>query len=756
MSIRWKLAMTLIAAVLVPVASIFYYSSIVIEDNIIDQVTEDLKFSAEIYEGYVLLFFEHQRIRAIDWSSDIKIKSITEAIGMALGDPEQQTAIEAQSIILSDYIREEKISLDSSVLMTEIYSIDGILIATTKKGVSGCCEKREIDKLQIEFAFSDILNSQSGTAIVSELLDSSYGMQTGMQVYHVSSPLFSSETGEIVGVLVNHVLAEELDRVLSGQLQLDLGARTATLGRQNTLEAYLVNSDGIFVTSSRFIEGAVLNQAANTKIVRACFGSGEEVSGFFDNYRGARVLSISMCPQNQWWMLIIEIEKDEVLSNLSILNRRITIFSIIIALLALLSSMIISERDIRRIRRNIFALSKIAVGEFGTRIKVTGKDEITQTAYGINEMAAVIEESIEKIKRSEEENRSLVENSVDCIKLLDKSGKVLRMNKAGLIEHGLKSQKDALNWDFFASISKEHRKIVKGALEKANSGEISTIEVKHTIKGSNRAWCRVTFAPIIDSYNAENKILVVSSDISLRKKSEEQVNQLGELKDVFIRIVSHQLRTPLSAVRWNLESLIKGDLGKLKDSQKEFLNATYEAEVNVIDRLQELLTALDIQESRILFKKTEVSLESLLGSVQINYEGDIKVKRIKYSNIWPKKSLPLVKVDIDKIRKVFEVLIDNAITYTPDKGSITAELKLEKKNVKFEIIDSGVGIPKAEQRRIFERFYRASNASRMKTDASGIGLSIAKYYVEQHDGKIGFDSTEEKGSTFWFTIPVEK
>jgi PAS domain S-box-containing protein len=240
-----------------------------------------------------------------------------------------------------------------------------------------------------------------------------------------------------------------------------------------------------------------------------------------------------------------------------------------------------------------------------------------------------------------------------------------------------------------------------------------------------------------------------------RAASEYKSRDLDHLKSKFIQVVSHQFRAPLSAVRWNLESLLSGDVGELTPETREFVRITYEANNEVINRIHDLLTVLDIEERRITLNPELISFDSIVASVAAEFTKRAALKRLNFKYTPPAQASSAVLLDQERVRVILEKLLDNALAYTPSGGTVTLATERLEGRLRVTITDTGIGIPLQEQGRLFERFYRASNASTMRPDASGLGLTIAKYFVEQQDGTLGFTSKEGGGSTFWFELPIK-
>ncbi len=243
--------------------------------------------------------------------------------------------------------------------------------------------------------------------------------------------------------------------------------------------------------------------------------------------------------------------------------------------------------------------------------------------------------------------------------------------------------------------------------------------------------------------------LVILHDITREKMVER-------MKTEFVTLAAHQLRTPLSAIKWTLRMLLDGDLGAITEEQKDFVEKTYRSNERMISLINDLLNVTRIEEGRYLFKPALADIEAVVQFVVKSYQEEIEKREIKFEFIKPTEKLPLILIDVEKIKLVIQNILDNAIRYSRPGGEVTISLRYGKKEIELSIKDTGVGIPKDQQGRVFTKFFRAANVMRMETEGTGLGLFIAKNIIEAHGGKIWFESEEGKGSTFYFTLLLEK
>lgn len=243
--------------------------------------------------------------------------------------------------------------------------------------------------------------------------------------------------------------------------------------------------------------------------------------------------------------------------------------------------------------------------------------------------------------------------------------------------------------------------------------------------------------------------LVILHDIS-----REKLNQ--KMKTEFVTIAAHQLRTPTSAVKWSLEMLLEGAFGELKEEQKKVLEKAHQTNDKAIRLVSDLLNVAEIEEGRYLSKLKLSDIKEVILFVAKEYQEQIKNKNLKFEFKEPKEKLPKVMLDIEKIKIAVRNILDNAIRYTRAGGRVLIAARKIDKRIEIQIQDTGLGIPLGEQEKIFSKFFRASNITKVDTEGTGLGLYIAKNIIEAHDGSIWFESEKDRGTTFYFTLPVRE
>ena len=242
--------------------------------------------------------------------------------------------------------------------------------------------------------------------------------------------------------------------------------------------------------------------------------------------------------------------------------------------------------------------------------------------------------------------------------------------------------------------------------------------------------------------------LVVLHDVSREKTIER-------LKTEFVSLSAHQLRTPLSAIKWSLMMILDGDLGAINKGQKDILEKTYLSNERMIALINDLLNLARIEEGKYALSLAPADIVKICQSIIDLSEEPFKNKGIKLRFNKPAKKTIQVLVDEEKLKLVIQNLLDNAFKYTFKNGRVSLSLKEIDKGVRIEVKDTGIGIVEKEQKRVFSKFFRTNEAVLVEPAGSGLGLYMAKNIIEGHGGKIGFISKVDQGTTFYFVLPTK-
>jgi len=230
--------------------------------------------------------------------------------------------------------------------------------------------------------------------------------------------------------------------------------------------------------------------------------------------------------------------------------------------------------------------------------------------------------------------------------------------------------------------------------------------------------------------------------------------EANQMKTEFVSVATHQLRTPLAALKWSLNILMDGNETVLDKKQREYLGIMRQSNERMIRLVNDLLDVSRIEQGRLDLRPQKFSLAGVWGELILETNPIARINSISLSAAIP-EDLPAVWGDPDRTRMVVQNLLDNALKYSKEGGKIEVKISKQGKFLRSEIKDDGVGIPEKQKNQIFQKFFRSDNVKRMQTEGTGLGLFIAKGIVELSGGEIGFESEENRGSVFWFTLPTK-
>jgi signal transduction histidine kinase len=237
-------------------------------------------------------------------------------------------------------------------------------------------------------------------------------------------------------------------------------------------------------------------------------------------------------------------------------------------------------------------------------------------------------------------------------------------------------------------------------------------------------------------------------------KAYESLEQANKAKTEFVSLASHQLRTPLTSVKWYSKMILKGEAGALSPKQKKYMEEVYHGNERMIDLVRNLLNVSRIEMGVFAVnpKPTDVG-ELILEYIE---EQELVVKQKKHEVVVDiSEKLPKIFTDPELVRMVFQNLFGNAVEYTPAGGKITCEVEKKNSGIIIKIKDNGIGIPEKQQNQVFQKLFRGDNVVKEHSKGTGLELYITKAMVDALQGKIWFKSKEGEGTTFWVALPLK-
>lgn len=391
-------------------------------------------------------------------------------------------------------------------------------------------------------------------------------------------------------------------------------------------------------------------------------------------------------------------------------------------------------------------------GNLNVKTEVKSADEVGELAKSFNQMTEKllasrqsIEENVKELSAEHGKLASLVESVKLGVVMVDLSLNVILANSAAKKIFGKPASKNVI----FSDLSS---KIVSSLdISQALSYYVHTgtpLNIQEVV--IDNRYFRLFMSPVRDIVE---KVfigaVVVMEDITEQKR-------LDKMRTEIVSITSHQLRTPSTIIKGNLEMVLGGDVGEINLGQKELLEDTYLGNERMIRLINDLMDVAKIDEGKFKIALEPSQLEDVVSEVLKNVASLAKDRRVSVIYARPQNPLPPVNINRQRVTQVIQNIIDNAIKYSSidDKGKVQIEIQEGAKFLEFIVRDNGIGIPEGEHDKMFERFSRGSNSTKFDPGGgSGLGLYIAKAVVEQGGGRIWFESKENQGTTFHATFP---
>jgi PAS domain S-box-containing protein len=650
---------------------------------------------------------------------------------------------------------------------------DGIVITSTREEVVGIDKSgKEVFQNAKEGAFiNDIHLSELGDITLS-----------------LSAPILSPE-GNFLGVLAAKLDENTLFEIL-----------TDKTGLGETGETYLINQEGFFLTSSRILgEEVVLNKKVDMSNARNCFNIsdhpaehiGHRAVGVYENYAGETVFATHIYIKEMDWCLLSEISKAEatapVRRQLIVHLTLSSMMLLVITLVAFFISQKIST-PLEELRHGVEIIEK---GALNHKVGTSAKDEIGQLSRAFDKMVSALKESRKSVDKKVEDqteeirkySKDLQEQQEAILNVLDdvekeKAEATIQRDRLDIILRSIGDGVFVVNKDLEVVIFNPAAEMISGFAADELRGKIVTQVLKfidekdgqlsdqfiaeaiekgkqtsmanHTLlikKDGTKVPVADSAAPLVDKNGNVTGCVVVFRDVSRER-------EIDKMKTEFLSVAAHQLRTPLGSMRWNMEMLLNGDEGELGEKVKEVVEQIYESNIRMIGLVNDLLDVSRIDQGKTADDPKNTNVITIISEAVKEMEPEAKRRAVSIDFRNQDMEIEII-IDGKRFREVIQNILSNAVKYNKQGGKVAIAVEKNQQNLTITIADTGMGVSKKDQGKLFSKFFRAENAVRSETEGSGLGLFVVKSYVEGWGGKVDFESEEGKGSRVGIILPLK-
>lgn len=506
--------------------------------------------------------------------------------------------------------------------------------------------------------------------------------------------------------------------------------------------------------------------------------------------------------KNKSFYLLTQIDIGELLGPIYSFTQGAAAAGLIIFIILFFVFLFVIRKLLSPLARLTDAAKSIGKGDFDQHVDVQSEDEIGLLGNTVNAMASQLKDSYQELQFAVDEKTEDLKNKVgqlqktktamfNIIDDLDeeKAAVTLERDKIQTILESIGDAVFVVNQDLeitmYNRIAEKISRVPKDEALGKNYTEVFHFQNEETGERNSKFIENVFSTGKIQEMENHTELVrtdgtkiavadsaaplkdldgnVIGAVVVFRDVTKER--QIDKAKTEFVSLASHQLRTPLTSIRWYLELLQSGDAGELTEAQREYINEAHAGTTRMNDLVRSLLNVSRIELGKFMIEPEETDIPALMQQM-INEQKPAITEKGHTVDFSADATLPHVLADPKILANVFQNLVSNAVKYTPNNGQITVNIVAKKAGDQFggreldegvlaiSVADNGQGIPKKEHEHIFEKLYRAENAKASDTEGTGLGLYIARQVVQEAGGDVWFESEQDKGTTFFLVIPL--